>query len=303
MPIAEKSLTYINNKILNGQAVVLTGEEFIDEIRKGRTINSLDIDVITIACQATISGTAAMLSVPVAERGVFTRAKKIWLNGILGFPGPAPNERLGLVDTLIFADQPGSDPQVYYDGARLLLDIINRKEIQVECLSVEGDTYRNSFTLDDLEFARIYIYNFFLEPFGAEKPSHSPGQYLRMVRVGSKIILNKASGIVIGCGTHSTPERKALSLAADMFEMDPKLMAGLGNRTGISITNTLALGVPVTNKSMLDKLVTYIDEKNYKKINESITDPEKEMAYYLKELILNERYLLTVSDMELKHWA
>ncbi|MFH1977422.1 MAG: homocysteine biosynthesis protein [Pseudomonadota bacterium] len=303
MPIAEKSLTYINNKILNGEVVVLTEEEFIDEVRKGRTINSPDIDVITIACQAAISGTAAMLCVPVAERGVFTRAKKIWLNGILGFPGPAPNERLGLVDTLIFADQPGSDVQVYYDGARLLLDIINRKKIQVECLSVEGDTYRNSFTLDDLEFARIYSYNFFLDPFGAEKPSHYPGQFLRMVRVGSKIILNKAPGIVIGCGTHSTPERKALSLAADMFEMDPRLMSGLGHRTGISITNTLALGVPVTNKSILDNLATYIDEKNYKKINESMTDPEKEMACYLKELILKERCLLTESDMELKHWV
>ena len=161
----EKSISHINNKIKNGKATVLTDQELLKEVREGRSPKLPDIDIVTTSCQFPSSGMAAMLCVPVTGRGVFTRAQKIWLNGILGFPGPAPNERLGVVDTLIFADQPAGDPQADYNGAQLLLDIIDRKKIRVECISVEGGTYENSFTLDQVEFARMYVYNSFFTKF------------------------------------------------------------------------------------------------------------------------------------------
>lgn len=145
-----KEVSAINRKIAAGEAVVLTERELRTAAGNGGS-GMPEADVVVVACRADISGTSAMMVVPVAERGVFTRARKIWLNGVPGFPGPAPNERLGVVDTLVFADQQGKDGN--YHGADLLADVIGGKEIAVECLSVEGNTYHGSFTMDRIQFA------------------------------------------------------------------------------------------------------------------------------------------------------
>lgn len=300
MPSKDKTFVCINNRISRGQAVVLTDREFLKEIRERPDHKCADIDVITTAFQATISGTAAMLCVPVAGRGVFTRARKIWLNGVASFPGPAPNERLGLVDTQIFADLSAGGKQTNYNGAKLLLDIISKKRIEVECLSVEGDTYRNTFTLDELEFARLYVYNYFLEHPGADNNSFNASQHLKVIRAGNKILLNKAPGIVIGCGTRSTNKRKALSIAADMFEMDPEVMTEFGVGKGLSIANSLALAIPVVNEGVLNGLAAHLSGKSFERTKDDIPGSEKDMAAYLKDLILDNKFILIESDMKLK---
>jgi len=296
----EKSIALINERIKNKQAMVLTDRELLEQVEKGRNLKTSDIDVVTTAWHARMPGTSCHISIPVAERSVFVRAKYMWLNGVIGFPGPAPNERLGLINTQIAADQLASENN--YSGAKLFLDIISRKEIEVECLSVEGDTYWSTFTLDQLQFARMIVYNCFLEQLGARSKSHNLNEHLRTVRAGNTILLNRAPGIVVGCGTRSAPQRRSLSLAADMFEMDAKVMTEFRSDSGIEITNSIALAIPVINDAVPNDFVECLREMGYQQSKKNVCGPHKEMASYLQELILRGEFVLTDSHAELEHW-
>jgi uncharacterized protein (DUF39 family) len=297
-----KTISFINKKIEDGKAVILTETEFLEEIRKGYRFKLSDVDVVTTAFHAETSGTAAMLVVPVAERGIFTRAKRIWLNGVLGFPGPAPNERLGLVDTLIFADRVADDERGNYSGAELIAGIVNREKIQVECLSVEGDTYESSFTLDQVEFARMYVYNSFINRFYAENQTSLKTSHLKTIRAGTKILLNRAKGIVIGCGTRSAPQCRSLSFAADMFEMAPECMRQSETDRGMSIINSVTLAIPVLTEDILNDFADCLMEGRHREFERSAFNLEEALAEYLKRLIETGEFLLTSSDMNLNNW-
>ncbi|MCL5024044.1 MAG: hypothetical protein M1497_11900 [Nitrospirae bacterium] len=291
-------ISEINKRIRSGDAIVLTDAEFTEKIGSGHELSLSDVDVVTVELHSPMSGTAAMLCVPVTGRGIFTRAKKIWLNGTPGFPGPAPNERLGEVDTLIFAGQAARDKQNGYNSAKLFFDMIKREEVQVECLSQEGDTYRNTFTLDQIPFARMYVYNCFFDglPVTDENRQRIPNRHFNTISTGSKVLLNKALGIVIGYGSRSSPERPSLSMAADMFKMDPDAMVSSENASGPVIENSLTLAIPVLDEGVLKDLSAWLTGRNFGRSQKSLTVPEIEMARYLKELIIRGNFLLTKSD-------
>lgn len=274
-----RKLSAINRKIAAHEAVILTERE-LREAAGGDGSATPRADVVVVACRADISGTAAMMVVPVTERGVFTRAGEIWLNGVPGFPGPAPNERLGVVDTLVFADEQGRDGNYY--GANLLSDVIAGERITVECVSVEGERYHGSFTMDRLQFARMYVYNAFLPVPGA-------AAVLEAIGVGSRILLNGAQGIVIGRGTRSSARNVSLSVSAEMYEMEPPALA-IGKR-GVRAWNTVALAVPVVSRAVLDGLLTWSQDRK--------GDPETDAADRLKGLIDRREFLLTATDMGL----
>jgi len=297
----DKSITNINEKIKAGAAVVLTDREFMQEIQKGIEFNLPDIDVVTTAFCAETSGTAAMIGVPVAERGVFTRANKLWLNGVLGYPGPAPNERLGLVEGLFFSSKMSNNRKDNYSGAQLIRDVIRREEIQVECLSVEGDIYKTTFTLDQADFARMYIYNCFFEKLCSKTNVSSRDSHLKTIKAGSKILLNKSPGIVIGCGTRSIPENRSLSLAADMFEMDPDAINEFESDRCTTLTNSVALAIPVLTVGILNDLKECLKADQLPCLEDK-THAENKMAEYLKHIIEKGEFLLSSSDMNLNDW-
>jgi len=276
--------------------------EFIREIRDGSLAKLSDIDVLAVGFCAETSGTAAMINVPITEQGVFTRAEKFWLNGVPGNPGPAPNERLGQVEGLFFADQQADGKDGGYNGASLFLDILNRKEIRAECLSVEGDIYRTSLTMDKMGFARMYIYNCFFKKMSSKDRLSSKISHLKAVRSGSKVLLNKAPGIVIGCGTCSAPEHRALSIAADMFAMDPEDMKALNTKTGVRITNSVALAIPILTEAIFKDLAGFLMEERPQNAEDSVEGLENAGAQYLKNQIKTGGFLLISSDMQLNNW-
>lgn len=297
----KKSVFEINRKIKSGKAVILTGREFTKELRSNKhRPTASDIDVVTIAFSVETSGTATMLCIPVTERGIFTRADKIWLNGLPCIPGPAPNERLGVVDVLVFAGQLSREKKTFYSGANLNLDIIRKKRIDVECLSIEGDIYRNTFSLDQLQFARMYIYDCFLETGIASGTVNTniSSRYLKTITTGSKVLVNKALGIIIGRGTHSTAEKTTLSLTADMFEMSPEAITEFETTDGIIIKNSVVLAIPILNNVVLEDLAGYLEEESRESVNNSYGDSENDLADHMKGLILKGSGL-TESDMEI----
>lgn len=294
----DRSISEINGKIQAGTALVHTEMELRNLMESGQNLMALGIDVITMAFHSSIARTAAMLLVPVTGRGVFTRAEKISLNGVPGYPGPAPNERLGVVDTLVFADQVCDVAGDNHRAAKLFSDLLNNVEIGVECLSVEGDTYKSSFSMKSLQFARMVTYNTSipLSRIHNGGDAHGTNEHLRTIRVGSKVLLNKAPGIVIGCGTRGPAT--TLSLSADMFDMDPKCLEEISGESGPPMAQSVALTVPVLNEAVLEGVTSYLRGMQIGSRNACFDESDEKVAIYLKDLVLKKEFMLNDSDVQ-----
>lgn len=224
----------INARIASAQAKVVTLQELCG--LDAQALAAAKIDIVCMSFSCDISGSAAVLVVPVAGRGVFTRAEEIVLNGITGHPGPAPNERLGVVDTMLFADERRSDSEDDgYDGAALFQDLLHGNAVEVECISVEKSVHHRTFTLKEAEFARFYVYNAPL-PRGAGELE----AVREMLVPGTRIALDGSQGIVVGTGTRNRPGALSLSLTADMHDMDPALFAAANGRPQHVVAMALA---------------------------------------------------------------
>jgi putative methanogenesis marker 16 metalloprotein len=296
MAAQQKTISEINEKLKRGEAVVMTAMEFKKEVRSGYKFKVSDVDVVTTATRAIMSGTSAMVVIPVAEKGGFKRAEKIWLNGVPCYPGSTPIEGSGMVDTLICGTAESIDHEGRYGGGHVLRDIVEGKDIQVECVTSEGKIFNTSFNLNQLKFARIYSFrndfqNYYAfaniknHKFYRENPlsifacrplpllgglgmsgsgelnplENDPNS--RILRAGMKILVNKSPGVLIGYGTRSEPKMRAISLAADMFGMDPEFMGGFKTSSGVEVTNSVAVPFPILNGDILDDLSRCLDEK------------------------------------------
>jgi putative methanogenesis marker 16 metalloprotein len=291
----KKTVSEINEKLKKGEAVIMTAMEFKKEVRSGYRFKVSDVDVVTTATRAIMSGTSAMVVIPVAEKGAFQRAEKMWLNGVPCLPGSNPVEGSGLVDTVIYGTAESCDYPGRYGGGHLLRDIVEAKEIDVECLTTDGKTLETSFRLSQLEFARIYSFRndyqnyyafaniknhksyrenplsiFACRPLpllggmgmsgcGELNPLEND-PHSRVFRGGMKILVNKAPGVVIGYGTRSNTKMRALSVAADMFGMDPEFMGGFKTSYGVEVTNGIAVPFPILNQDILNDLSRCLDE-------------------------------------------
>jgi putative methanogenesis marker 16 metalloprotein len=290
-----RTIREINEKLEKGDAVVMTSVDFKEEVRRGHKFKVGEVDVVTCATRGIMSGTAAMFVVPVTGPGVFARAEKIWLNGIPGTPGPAPNERLGVVDVLIHGTGHSKYNPMGYGGGHLFKDLLEGKEVHVEMESIEGRYYESHFKLKDLDFARFYTFrnsfmnymsfaNFkdmpsylntgrsiFAPRFiprargasfsgsGGLSPLENDKKY-RTLRAGMKVLLNNAPAVLVGAGTRAKPEKANMSIVADMFQMDPLLMGGFKTSYGLEIITTVAIPIPLLDQEIIDGIAEALDE-------------------------------------------
>ncbi|HJM51353.1 MAG TPA: methanogenesis marker 16 metalloprotein [Alphaproteobacteria bacterium] len=290
-----KTIAEINAKLRRGDAVVMTASEFKKEVRNGYKFKVSDVDVVTTATRAIMSGTSAMLVIPVAAAGAFARAQRMWLNGVPCFPGSHPAEGTGKVDTVIFGTEESVDYPGRYGGGHLLRDIVEGREIEVECLTTDDRTILTSFTIEDLDFARLYNFRndyqnytafanvndhpsyrqnpksiFACRPMPRLKGMTASGsgelnplendRRAKVLKAGMKILVNKVPGTLIGYGTRSTPGMRAISLAADMFGMDPEFMGGFKTSFGVEVTNGIAVPFPITDAEVIADLSWCLDE-------------------------------------------
>ncbi len=289
------SIQEINERLKKGKAVIMTSAEFKKEVQQGHHFPVGEVDVVTCATRSVMSGTAAMFMVPVSGPGVFTRAANIWLNGVQGKPGPAPNERLGVVDVLIHGTAHSKYDPHGYGGGHLFRDMVEGKEIHAEVESEDGQYLESHFTLKDLEFARYYTFRNSFKNYTAfaniknmasyrEKPRSAfsfryipPGMGItfsgnggfsplendkkfKTLWIGSKVLINKAPGILAGTGTRASPEKANLSIVADMFQMDPEFMGGFKTSFGPEIANTVAIPIPLLDQEVIDGIAAALDE-------------------------------------------
>jgi putative methanogenesis marker 16 metalloprotein len=287
-----RTIADINERLRRGEAVVLTAQEFKTEVRRGHRFAVGEVDVVTTATRGVMSGTAAMFGVPVAGRGVFARAARAWLNGVEGFPGPAPNERLGRVDLMVYGTAPSRDAPARYGGGHLFRDLLEGQEVEVEVRTDEGATLRRRATLRDFDFARMYnprnayrnymafgnfrggpalptIFGFRPMAAGSGVTVVGSGELnplqndpdLRTIQVGTRVLVNGAPGLVVGAGTGSTGARPNLSVVADMLPMDPRYAGGVVTSAGVEVLNSVAIPIPVLTEATLRDLAAALDER------------------------------------------
>jgi len=286
---ATRSIAEINTRLARGEAVVMTAMEFKKQVRSGYRFKLGDVDVVTTATRAVMSGTSATIVIPL-ETG--SGIRNLWLNGV---PCAVAGARDGLVEAVVNGTKESRDFPRDYGGGHLFRDLVEGKTIEVECALNDGRSYYGTVRLADLPFARIYSFRNGYRNYSAfanakNRPSYRehagtiftsrPLSWLRgvtmsgsgelnplendpdtrVIRPGMRILVNKAQGVVIGSGTRSSPAAGNLSLAADMKGMDPEYMGGFKTSDGMEVTNSLAVPHPVLTQETLDDLMRTLDE-------------------------------------------
>jgi putative methanogenesis marker 16 metalloprotein len=282
--VVGKEFSEILERIERSEAVVLTAEE-VSRLVEDEDRSSLEeVDVVTTATRAVMSGTYAILSFPVAEPGSFQRARNVWLNGISAQVGPCPNENLGLLDLIVFGTACSRD-RPDYGGGHLFRDLVEGKTIQVEVQTDEGGLLQAEVGLEDMPQARMFgsrhafkNYSAFVNP--GSRPvrtifhargfePHCQGAtfsgcgqinplkndpLLETIGIGTRILLNGAEGYVLGTGTRSSRDKPNLSGFADMHHMTAEYMGGFVTGLGPECICSLAVPVPVISSTILEEI-------------------------------------------------
>lgn len=281
-----KTIKEINEKIKKGNAVVMTAEELCDIVRTdGEEVTVDDVDVVTTATRGLMSGTFAIFSINIADRNVFRKARSISLNGIPGYAGPCPNERLGMVECIIYGTGVSKDKPDEYGGGHLFRDILEGKSIECVIKTIEDKEIRKDITKEDIEFAKMVATRnsfrnymaftnkmsdsvktiFHVKDFeGPLKEITVSGcgeinplekdPTLSAIGIGTKILINGAVGYVMGTGTRSSKERPNLSVFGKFLDMNPHYMGGFITSAGPESINSLSIPIPVLNDKILNQL-------------------------------------------------
>ena len=282
--VVGKEFSEILERIERSEAVVLTAEE-VSRLVEDEDRSSLEeVDVVTTATRAVMSGTYAILSFPVAEPGSFQRARNVWLNGISAQVGPCPNENLGVLDMVIFGTAHSRD-RPDYGGGHLFRDLVEGKTIQVEVQTDEGGLLQAEVGLEDMPHARMFgsrhafkNYSAFVNPGSRSVRTifHARGfephcqgatfsgcgqinplkcdPLLETIGIGTRILLNGAEGYVLGTGTRSSRDKPNLSGFADMHHMTAEYMGGFVTGLGPECICSLAVPVPVISSTILEEI-------------------------------------------------
>ena len=280
-----KTIADINKKLKQGGAVVLTAREFKDAVRSGKGISPKKVDVVTTATFGVMSGTAAVLSIPIGKRGRFKRAKEIYINDVPAFPGPCPNESLGIVEAVLYGTTPSKKDPKRYGGGHVFFDLTAGKKVKVEVKTVEGNRIQKLVSLKELDFARMVTTRSCFKNYSAVINSKSKkvdtifsvtglkGPFLeatvsgcgeinplendpdlKTIGVGTRVLLNGAVGYVAGKGTRSSKDRPNLSLFADMKKMKPEFMGGFITALEPDSMVSVAIPIPVIDEEVFENL-------------------------------------------------
>lgn len=279
-----RSFSEIQKRVKQGDAVVLTSQEVCELVASADASRLMEVDVVTTATRAVMSGTYAVFSFRVAEPGTFLKAERVWINGVAAQVGPCPNENLGVVDLIVFGTARSSD-RLNWGGGHLFRELVERKPVLVEVETNDEKIFQAEVGLDEMPFARLngsrhafMNYSAFINP--GEKPlstifharpfePHCLGAtfsgcgqinpikndpLLETIGVGTRILLNGAEGFVLGTGTRSSPQKPNLSGFADMHHMKPEYMGGFATSAGPECICSWAVPIPVTSKTILQEI-------------------------------------------------
>ncbi|MDP1553149.1 MAG: homocysteine biosynthesis protein [Methanobacteriaceae archaeon] len=261
-----KTIEEINQKITNGDAVVVTADEMTSIVsQKGAKKASEEIDVVTTGTFGAMCSSGAFLNFGHSDPPI--KMSKTFLNGVEAYSG------LAAVDAYLGATQPSQNPEIGldYGGSHVIEDLIRGKEVELIAEAYGTDCYplkmvETPITLDKINQATmfnprncyqnyavatnstpetLYTYMGTLLPNSGNVTYSSAGAlspllndpYFQTIGVGTRIFLCGTEGYIVSEGTqHSTEvERRngipvgsagTLMLQGDMKKMDPDFVRG-----------------------------------------------------------------------------
>jgi putative methanogenesis marker 16 metalloprotein len=285
----KRPLGEIKKKLEDGSAVVMTASELCDIVRSGDKVSMDDVDVVTSATRALMSGTMAILSFKVTGKREYMRAVEAYIDDVPAIPGPAPNENLGWLDCVVMGTAKNT-VDGDYGGGHLFRNLVEGKEVEVRVKTIEGKEVISHTSLKDMPFARLVHSRGVCALTVFTNPSPKPMKTIFSVNefggnfseatfcgcgeltpikkdpnfhtfgIGTKVLLNGAEGYIMGKGTLSSPKRFNFSGFADMHDMDPEYMGGFKTSASPEVISSWAIPIPIVNEEVFKTACTTDDQ-------------------------------------------
>ncbi|MFX1280634.1 MAG: methanogenesis marker 16 metalloprotein [Promethearchaeota archaeon] len=275
----------MRKKIEDGTAVVLTVQDLLNMIHDDEKVEFEDVDVITTATKALMSGIMGIFSFRLSPPRTLRKFTEISMNGIPCFPGPCPNEYLGIVDLITYGTAQSGTIENYCGGS-LFRDLVEGKTIDIEAKSSEGEIVKKDLLLEDMQFAKlmgtrqaIKNYNAMINcetysvdtifsclPFepnkseitfsgcGALNPFQNDPEF-ESFGIGSPILVNGNIGYLIGPGTRNYIEKPNMMTISSFLGMKPEFMGAFKTSFGLEPICSLAIPIPILNEKIFNNLV------------------------------------------------
>lgn len=287
--MSRKTYEEINEKIQNGNAVVLTAEEVIQMVdEQGIAETARKVDVVTTGTFGPMCSSGAFLNFGHSDPPI--KMARVWLNDVPAYAG------IAAVDAYIGATEL-SDFNEEYGGAHVIEELVSGKDVRLKALGFGTDCYprksiectinkdsvnecilfnpRNAYqnyaAATNSTDRTLYTYMGMLLPRFGNITYSTSGQlspllndpYLRTIGIGTQIFLGGAVGHVAWHGTQHNPGKPrsesgiplggaaTLALIGNLKEMSPEyLKAAVYKNYGVSLFVGVGIPIPVLDEDM-----------------------------------------------------
>ena len=268
----EKTIELINERICDGNAVVVTAERMPGVVAElGEEGALAEVDVVTTGTFGAMCSSGAFLNFGHADPPI--RMERVWLNDVEAYGG------LAAVDAYIGATQQSETRRDQYGGAHVIEDLVSGRRVELRGSSRGTDCYprrtiRTELGLEDLNQAVMLNprnayqrYNAAVNTtdrvlhtyMGMLLPNHGNISYsgagvlnplsndpsLRFIGPGVPIFLGGAEGMVVGEGTQASPAGGfgTLMVSGDLKAMKPRYLRA-ATMHGYGVTLYVGVGDP-----------------------------------------------------------
>jgi len=278
-----RTIEEINQKILKGDAQVLTAQEMKKLVENsGIEVAFKEVDVVTTGTFGAMCSSGAVINIGHSDPPI--KIDRAWLNGVeVCHPGAA-------VDLFIGATNMSDKDAVEYGGGHVIEDLVAGKEVSLRAIAYGTDCYprtalKTTLTKEDLNqfqlinfrncYQRyncavnssdeiIYTYMSKLLPHfrnatysgaGELNPLMNDPDYETM-GMGTRIFLGGAPGYIIGEGTQHNPKIQFgnIMVKGDAKKMSPEFLKGASfTKYGTSMYVGLGVPIPILNEGLVKK--------------------------------------------------
>ncbi|MHA1684750.1 MAG: homocysteine biosynthesis protein, partial [Promethearchaeota archaeon] len=268
----------INQKIKNGDAVVLTAQEMISFVEENGTKKAVEeIDVVTTGTFGAMCSSGAFFNFGHSDPPI--KMDKVLLNGVEAYHGGAA------VDCYLGVTKMSEKKPFEYGGGHVIEDLLLGKAIELEAEANGTDCYprthiKTTITLDGLNQAilcnprnayqryicatnstnkTLYTYMGKLLPSFGNATFSGAGELsplqndptFETIGIGTRIFLGGGVGYVVGEGTQHNPGNRfgTLFLKGDLKQMDARYLRGaIFSKYGTSMFVGLGVPIPILNE-------------------------------------------------------